>query len=398
MGDKIIALNRMYSGDYLKQGNLGHEVINLYKSDNGNNYIYLTKSGEINKVHSGRIHCVLLVRGVGNCRLEIIGKAEGIEDIYGRYNQQEYIQKNNIRYGEVLLSDLFSDNLSHQEICVTFKAERVLRPLKPLFIQYGSGKDEHKDNITILYDVNQARQSLRQFISESCEHDYNALNDIINDNKLWGEEVAYVADTTSNGLLPTTMFDICGISYSELAYSHSLYYFLSSDTDFAQDFVKNVLGIKEGLVGAHKVYREWYNIDLFIEDEKKTIIVENKIKSSINGVFISNTNKKDSQLDRYIETVEKECKGKKIHPFLLAPNYNKIDISNFNHKKQYSHIFYKEVYDFMKSYKSYLSDPYFHDFTNAMERHTAEYDNELYYTMTKIFTKRIQEKQLAKNK
>ena len=33
-----IVLNRMYVGNYLNN-NLGHEVINLFKADNGNYYI-----------------------------------------------------------------------------------------------------------------------------------------------------------------------------------------------------------------------------------------------------------------------------------------------------------------------------------------------------------------------
>ncbi|MFR9514363.1 MAG: PD-(D/E)XK nuclease family protein [Rikenellaceae bacterium] len=326
--EKIIALNKMYSGDYLKEGNLGHEIINLYKSDNGNNYIYLLSSGKIDKKHSGRIECVLLVRGVGGHRLEIIGKATGLEEVYGKKDQKEYILDNDIRYAGVLLSDIFSANKSHQEICITFKADSVVKPAKPIYIQYSAGLDEETP---MLIEVNQARQSPRQFISEEHTHDYKTLAEIIGNKELWGEEVGCVNTTGAGDTLPTTMFDICGISYSELAYSHALHYFLSSDEEFAQAFVKNVLGIKEGLVGQHKVYREWHNIDIFIEDSNKAIIIENKIKSSINGVFIDGQKRKrDSQLDRYITTVEDKRQGKTISPFLLAPNYNKIDISDYN--------------------------------------------------------------------
>ena len=45
MGKRLIIINRMYAGKYLTIGeNIGHEVINLIRSDNGNNYlnIYLT--------------------------------------------------------------------------------------------------------------------------------------------------------------------------------------------------------------------------------------------------------------------------------------------------------------------------------------------------------------------
>ena len=40
--NKEIVLNLMYNGKYLKDdNNIGYEIINLYKSDSGDNYIYL---------------------------------------------------------------------------------------------------------------------------------------------------------------------------------------------------------------------------------------------------------------------------------------------------------------------------------------------------------------------
>lgn len=41
--EKEILLNIMYNGGYLQSENqnIGHEVINLFQSDNGNNYIYV---------------------------------------------------------------------------------------------------------------------------------------------------------------------------------------------------------------------------------------------------------------------------------------------------------------------------------------------------------------------
>ena len=47
---KEILLNRMYSGDYLTTGNnIGHEVINLFRCDNGKNYIYVLSDGSVAK-------------------------------------------------------------------------------------------------------------------------------------------------------------------------------------------------------------------------------------------------------------------------------------------------------------------------------------------------------------
>ncbi len=390
MKSGIIALNRMYNGEYLELGNLGHEVINLYKSDNGYDYIYLQYSGKFSANLKGKFGCVLLVRGVGKRRLEIIGKAEQIEDVYGEVNQKAYIKKEKIAYAGVALDEIFRSNDTQQETFITFKAKTV-RPIKPIYIQYGG--ETTSNNTIVLHEIKQAKTSLKQYITEESANDYKRLTEVINNKKLWDSGIECV-DASKESLFRKTMFDICGISYSELAYSHAIHHFLSCDDKFAQAFVKCVLGIKEGLVGTHKVYREWHNVDLFIEDEKKAIIIENKIKSTINGVYIDDAKtQKDSQLDRYITTVEKECKGKAIYPFLLAPNYNKIDISDYNKSEhKYSHIFYLDLYNFMKSYKSYKTDPHFCEFTDSLHRHTAEYDNELYEAMRNLFLKRIENK------
>ena len=46
MKKRLIIINRMYAGKYLTEGeNIGHEIINLIRSDNGNNYLWLNADG-----------------------------------------------------------------------------------------------------------------------------------------------------------------------------------------------------------------------------------------------------------------------------------------------------------------------------------------------------------------
>ena len=92
----------MYNGDYLNE-NLGHEIINMCRSDNGKHYIYLQYDGRFDKRHVNKVGCVLLVRTLhGRKLLEVLGKAEGITDVYTpeqtAEEQEEYIQTNNIRH------------------------------------------------------------------------------------------------------------------------------------------------------------------------------------------------------------------------------------------------------------------------------------------------------------
>lgn len=59
---KEILINQLFAGGYLLEGeNIGHEVINLFKDDNGNNNLFVTKSGSV-KGHD--IECILFVRKI----------------------------------------------------------------------------------------------------------------------------------------------------------------------------------------------------------------------------------------------------------------------------------------------------------------------------------------------
>ena len=133
--ESVIILNRMYVGDYLGE-NLGHEVINLIKCDNGNHYIYVNPYGTVNEelyrrdIETIKNDVILLTRRVNisgiNDTVEVLAKATGCElcakkemqelfDNKVDYKKQDkltkakkrheineqYIQTNEIKYGEV---------------------------------------------------------------------------------------------------------------------------------------------------------------------------------------------------------------------------------------------------------------------------------------------------------
>ncbi len=77
---EAIVLNRMFRGSYLEE-NIGHEVINLFKSDNGKYYLYLNSLGSFHRDWKGRIKYMLMVRQ-GVKMMEVIGLAIGLKDVY----------------------------------------------------------------------------------------------------------------------------------------------------------------------------------------------------------------------------------------------------------------------------------------------------------------------------
>lgn len=400
--EKIIILNKMYAGNYIEDGNLGHEVINLFKCDNGNNYIYLLSDGIIKDVYAGRVSCLLLVRQYKNNLLEILGKATGLTEIYSESKERadddyqiKYIAENNISYGGVLLNEIFQGD-DYQKICITYKADKVIKPKEPIYIQYAMGANS---KLPILVDINRGQAS-HQFVYESNKEAYATLEGIIGDDSRWGEEVKTVEESKDEmkSVPPRTIFDICRTTYSELAYSNALGYYLQKDREFADKFVSEVLKIEDKLLDGYKVNLDRvHRIDILITDAKKAIIIENKVKSEINGVYTDKQKtKKDNQLERYYEKVrdDNNLQKKTIYTYLLAPDYNDIDISNL--KYPYKKRWYSQLYAMMKSYSAYHSDPDFKILTDAIQRHISKYDNVLRDEMYRLFSERLSNVQKIK--
>lgn len=380
----------MYNGDYLND-NLGHEIINLYQSDNGSHYIYLQHSGTFHVSQQDKVGCVLLVRSLpGRKMLEVLGKAEGITEIYHpkqtAEDQIKYIVENDVRYAGVLLNELFIEN-EYQYVYLTYKAERVSRPIKPLYVSF----DKDGIDTVVLTENKQAKASLKQYIDyELTPNDYIALQEKINDASLWnnGVDKVEMKDVDKRDI---TYFDICGVSSNELAFSNAFAFFMERYPDLLVRFAKEELGC--GFSTDFNVAREEGNIDLLIRGGNKIIIVENKVKSHINGlIFNRKSNQLDrTQLEKYYEFAKKEAKEKGWDTafYLLTPNYNDIDLSVYKSGCFYKKIYYKQVYDFCVKQKEYKEDIYFRDFVNALYPHTKDISDDLYEDMKHLFLQRI---------
>jgi len=128
----IILLNNLFNGEYIKE-KVGGEIINMYQSDNNKYYIYVNPYGNISKKWDDRIKHILFIRSVGNGVVKVIGKAEieeqishnairktgaGIDDY-----QKQYIDKNNITYGNVKIDELGS----WSNYFITFEAKLFIK-------------------------------------------------------------------------------------------------------------------------------------------------------------------------------------------------------------------------------------------------------------------------------
>ena len=195
MGKRLIIINRMYAGKYITVGeNIGHEIINLIRSDNGNNYLWLNADGNCDlskfvdkkgKTYFDEI-VMLMVRMYGPRQWKVLAKAEIDPATLADYMvpkfdkechkiQLEKVQEENICYGGQPVNKIFENNFyagSFQtdiDIYFTFKAKDVYLPVC-------TPENMAKTVVNIKGLDGLANQSLRMYLTEDKNADtYNRI-------------------------------------------------------------------------------------------------------------------------------------------------------------------------------------------------------------------------------
>ena len=129
-------------------------------------------------------------------------------------------------------------------------------------------------------------------------------------------------------------------------------------------------------------------VDLWIESGKDIIVIENKIKSGINGI----TRDDYSQLNKYYERAQKEAEkhDKRIHCFIFAPDYARFNLEQFGVKDVYTVIKYSDIYKFfVRESETYISDRAFPDFIRGLKRHTLTFPELQLNTMRSRLLRKI---------
>lgn len=417
-GEKMseILLNIMYAGKYIESDNIGHEIINLFKDDQGRNYIYAMPGGTIAKHH--KIQCVLMVRRINADTLEILGKTVGeltqilTETVQRKNNDEqrteihskqiEKIKKDGIMYGGKRLDELFEKNgTNDKDAYITFEAKDVVKPAKRIYLTTNEKlKDAAKDGFFYLPDEDLSedgsklkfpRQSMKTYLSDEnpkTSHAFNIVTEIINDKNLWGASVSKVG-TDQKNKTPLTFMKIIRKEYDELSYSNILAFFFRYNPNVFRDFANKVLKID--MENDFTIEREWEHIDLLITDKNNVIVIENKIKSAINGVKDSG----ESQLSDYVGKVNNEdaFKNKNKYFFILSPDYMDLHTENLNNAGDYMSLKYSDIHNFYKNRKDdFKGIPQFYDeFLAALAKQSKLTDNSLEEEMLDRFCRAINE-------
>ena len=431
-----VLINHMYSGNYLESGNLGHEIINLFKSDNEKHYIYAMSAGDYDtKKHFNTIKKVILVRNVDQYKAEILGICDVEEEIFAsevdepnKYKmlpsvaelvnkdfmnpnnldgtrkdrktlrrietykkvhkkQIQYIDDNSVTYGNVKLYDLFAKNNtanSGHSIYLTFKVKKFRRPKELIYLC-----DNRCESDPHCFKINVKRMCgsppANFILLEDSE-----IQRLIKSDFWETSDNSPKVDTSNISIKSTSLLNIIKKNNDEITYSNWITYYLKNDKNILRKFIKMFTKIETTFENIEIARETKDNIDIYYEDSESIFVFENKIKSSINGTKKKNgmteEKKEFSQLAKYYEYVEKlssEAKQKKkTGYFIFLPNYAYKDISKlkkYDKFDKYNVIRYSQLLDFFKTCTTNL--PYYEDFLKALEYHSSEYLNDLYSEM-----------------
>ena len=221
------------------------------------------------------------------------------------------------------------------------------------------------------------------------------------------EDTRKISIKDNNYIYKKPFISILGKQYDELAYSNMFAYFFQKYPEMFVEFIKNIdPDIKNKDINTNELYevkREEGRIDLLIYTKNNVFIIENKIKSKINGEkynvyseeYVTNQlvkyydfiNGHDNENDEE-ETYKRNYKEDNQHYYIFKPNYNDIDIKKIrdgfaddNHKDRvdrYKSINYSELLKAFNECKTTIDEvdkKYFEEFKNALELHTESTDN-----------------------
>lgn len=325
-----IVLNRMYTGSYLSS-NLGHEVINMFQADNGKHYLYLNSKGNFSNAGTS-VGTMLLVRGIGDKRVEVVGLAKNLKPVdsarcklprdLGRVDKEVQTKQlaymEEITYGGAAIKEIFGEE-GQQSVFISYEtdANNFYLPQRRIIINFKDKQDannqEAKNSENIyLTELSFASTSLHQYVSkDSNKQDWKVLHDICKNKTLWKKGIKKVEVPDNLSEQQDSLFDICRIQDDENKFSNALSYFIEKYPGIWIKFFETK-GIK--LLKIDSVAREedakvdkpdWKDktggrIDLLIRSENYYIILENKIDSNV----IKDEKTGKTQLERYYNYVK----------------------------------------------------------------------------------------------
>lgn len=300
----------------------------------------------------------------------------------------------NVTYGGKKVIDIFKNNSSFGNLNILTTLEVKDLKLFEKNIYLVNNKEAFRnlcpDEISSLFFINTQNLSCQKqttFISSDTKISCVLLNGKEINKEVSMEkifEMGSTAKTLDIGSIKSdsSLISIIKKEHDELTYSNLFAYFLS-DHQFASHFFSKLTG-KNITISRIKVRREENHIDIVVETDDSVFIIENKVRSALNGHAEKDINGEEfhDQLKRYYEYVEENYKEKNRYYFIFAPNYNPISKENFGSssdgtemKEVWKVVRYRELNNYCNNYSGFsngVQQFYFGEFKNALGIHCSE--------------------------
>ena len=296
-------------------------------------------------------------------------------------------------------------------IYLTYNAEKVEIPEKPITIKYGNTTEE-----TSPFNKKKLRnQSCLSYVSQQ---DLNTIDEY--KNAEWHDtNTLYDSEYSIN---EETFLDITGKQYDELVFSNMIFYFFEKDASLFKNLCEYIANsndkfqcklLKIKCESTYELKREVAikngRIDILVLTDNSLVVIENKVKSDIHGEkyntytkeytnqlityyeYINNQNDNDSEFS----TLYKNQLNNQVY-LIFTPKYNKINKTELKNKinksdpnyeqkckiiDNYIVVTYEDLFNFLETQQEYRNNLkekqrfYFDEFKNALKKHSKDYDN-----------------------
>ncbi len=347
-----IVLNKVFTGSHL-EFNLGHEIINFIKDNDGQRYVYLNPYGvrgdQAAKQTKYVFHIIESSINNENGIYELVAVSEIDQEAQVNYKKGSPSDFSGCPMfeGHSFYDIFYCGSESGKAYYYTYKASKLYRP---------------KDNLRIILKIDRNKATIMRdednnkiIIELMCNPQHNicyadafgkTTNDSApnerNDRDILESLITNGDVVESDGTIDINSIDdeqcfsvISGRAQLEVSTSNQIAYFLRRDNNLMYSFLHDFLGVNS--VDRNEkfdiVREKEKNIDLLFKSDNHVFVVENKIDSKINGKSESpNKNGKyNSQLSKYYDYVERkyfDIQTRKY--FVLAPEYNDISQQQLN--------------------------------------------------------------------
>lgn len=407
-----VVISKMFAGKF-NEDSIGHEVINFIKPDNSDDsYIYIPPNGKSDE----DVNCVVLVGKAENYAYPVLAIACEVESVnsndedkirYGgnvikkiNFKEEDY----NKKVGRDADDILNKKNLTYKVLNNSLKKTKEKIYIIPKFDD-GEKQNAISDRITELKKLEIKYVNLGenpQYNKCYCECDgvnNKELYNLIQDAENWDN---YPLKKTRELRLNIKYKDDCFLNFIEKENSEQIYTNMickilnKTNKQCRKEFVglllQNNKNIKDSLdfdnikedfsVRKEKILKDSKykgRMDLLIESSNLKIIIENKIKSDLNGIFIEDEIEK-TQIDKYRDYLDGLCGKTKPKAegliFILKPNYSIVKTKTNTDVNRV--IEYSELYDFFAKRKKWFKrEKYFNEFINALAKQSFTKEQEI---------------------